>query len=158
MKKKILLTFSLALFLTTLTGIAAHAYQIPDIFRPSNLPFGGDNYREGFVQGSTATIRILQIIASSLLYFAAPLAVIIITMAAFDMIKGGAESEELEQAKKNLTWTVIGLLVIILSYSIVRFVITLVMESANVQPRPQEEETGFIPSNEYQFGELIVKL
>ncbi len=136
MKKKLLIIISSILLLVAIAGVA-QAYQIPDEYRPENLFFGEKelDYNKdlpGQTQGSTATIIILQTIAGALLYFAAPLAVILIGFSAFNMVMGGADSEKLEQAKKHLTWTVIGLFVIILSYSIVRIVITFVSQSVDV--------------------------
>ncbi len=131
MYKKILITILVLISSVLLIG-TAQAYQIPDEFRPNNEPFQLD-YSEGPIQGSTATIKILQILAGALLYFAAPIAVIVITIAGLQMVTGGAQSEKLEQSKKNLTWAVIGLLLIILSYSAVKFVIQFAFQSANVQ-------------------------
>ena len=48
------------------------------------------------------------------------------------MATGGADSEKLEQAKKGLTWTIAGLLLIILSYSIVKTVINTTVDVAEV--------------------------
>jgi len=136
MKRKLLIIISSILLLVALAGVA-QAYQIPDEYRPGNLFFGEDelDYTKdlaGQTQGSTATIIILQTIAGALLYFATPLGVILIGFAAFNMVMGGADSEVLEQSKKHLTWTVIGLFLIILSYSLVRIIITFVSRSANV--------------------------
>lgn len=136
MKRKLLIIVGSVLLLITLAGVA-QAYQIPDEYRPENLFFGEKelDYNkdlEGQTQGSTAAVIILQTIAGGLLYFAAPLGVILIGFAAFNMVMGGADSEQLEQSKKHLTWTVIGLFLIILSYSLVRIVITFVSKSVNV--------------------------
>ncbi len=136
MKRKLLIIIGSILLLVALASVA-QAYQIPDEYRPDNLFFGEDeldynNDLAGQTQGSTATIIILQTIAGALLYFAAPLGVILIGFAAFNMVMGGADSEQLEQSKKHLTWTVIGLFLIILSYSLVRIIITFVSKSINV--------------------------
>lgn len=136
MKKKLLIIISSILLLIAIAGVA-QAYQIPDEYRPENLFFGEKelDYNKdlpGQTQGSTATVIILQTIAGALLYFAAPLGVILIGFSAFNMVMGGADSEKLEQAKKHLTWTIIGLFVIILSYSLVRIVITFVSRSVDV--------------------------
>ncbi len=122
-------------------NFAAQAYQIPDEYRPENLGYGEEYFKQ--TQSATATVIILQTIAGALLYFAAPLAVILIGFAAFNMVMGGADSEKIEQSKKHLTWLVIGLLLIILSYSIVRIVITFVSQSANVEALPSKT-TGII--------------
>ena len=133
MIKRLLHITVLALILSFSLDLIAHAYSIPSTYKPGNEPLDL-NYNHGSIQGSFATILILQVIAGGLLYFAAPIAVIMIAMGAFQMVTGGAESEQLEQSKKHLTWTMIGLVVIILSYSIVKFAITFVMDSANPPP------------------------
>ncbi|MCK5345128.1 MAG: hypothetical protein KAR20_17080 [Candidatus Heimdallarchaeota archaeon] len=141
MKKKIFITICFTLLLTFLIGFAAQAYQIPDEYRPENLGYGEEYFER--TESATAAVIILQTIAGALLYFAAPLAVILIGFAAFNMVIGGADSEKLEQSKKHLTWLVIGLFVIILSYSIVRIVITFVSQSADVEALPSKT-TGII--------------
>ncbi len=70
--------------------LTSFAYQIPNEYRPENQPFGfigrmiepGENAVGGI-------ILILQIVEGSLLYFAAPIAVIVITIAGLQMIIGG---------------------------------------------------------------------
>ncbi len=99
---------------------------ISDEYKPENTPFPIDDTQDA----GTYTITILRILAGALLWFAAPIAVISIIINALNMAKGGADSEELEQAKKGLTWTIIGLLVIILSYAIVKTVISFTIEVA----------------------------
>lgn len=140
MKKIILKSILLATFITLLTHQTAFAYQINNDFRPVNLPFGFDYESD---TPETNTIIILQILAGGLLYFAAPLAIILIGIAATTMIVGGAETDKVDQAKKNLTWTVIGLLIIILSYSIVRAVISFVIQAGDpgIQTNPEGIET-----------------
>ena len=123
----VLLSFLLALFLSQV----AEAYRIPEDLKPINSPFELNTYGEG--DGSEATVILLQIIAGALLYFAAPVAIIMIVQAGFSMVSGGADSEKITQAKKHLTWTLIGLGLIILSYSIVRIVLNLITTAASPQ-------------------------
>lgn len=114
------------LFLTNHLEIAQAAYQIPEEFKPSNEPFDLDITETGARGG---TIIILQIIAGGLLFFAAPVAVIMVVISAFIMVVGGAESEKVDQARKGLTWSLVGLVIIILSYSIVRAIIAFVISA-----------------------------
>ena len=155
--KKVLKTFGLIILITfafsILTEIVS-AYQIEQNFKPDNQPFGldynensggnalGEGASDEGAPGSFATILILQIMAGTLLYFAAPVAVIMLAAAGWQMTTGGAETEKLEQAKKNITWTIVGLLAIIFSYSIVKFAITFVIKAADVEALPATEETG----------------
>ncbi len=132
MLKKILTTIGLSSLLIILALQTTHALQIDSSYRPENAPFALEDNTELMEEEGArdSTVIILQIIAGTLLYFAAPLAVIIIGLGAFNMVIGGADTEKLEQAKKHLTWAVLGLLTIILSYSITRIVITLVITTA----------------------------
>jgi len=128
-KNKIILFIGIALLLSLWMN-SAIAYTIPGEFRPINEPFDiGDELETTGAAGGT--IVVLQIIAGGLLYFASPVAVIFIVVSAFTMVTGGADSEKIEQSKKSLTWAVIGLLVIILSYSIVRAVISTTLKAAS---------------------------
>ncbi len=130
MKKLILKTIFIGLLILIFSGIAEAQIGIPDEYSPDNMPLD-INFETKAGQGAASlTISVLSIIAGGLLGFAGPVAVILIIVNAFKMAKGGADSEELEQAKKGLTWTIIGLLLIILSWGIVRTVIKTSIEIA----------------------------
>lgn len=123
--KKLLITIGLPIILLTIGITVAEAYQINPDYAPINTP-----YDQGAGGAEINTIVVLQLIAGALLYFAAPLGVIFITMTAWTLITEGSDTEKYEQAKKHLTWTIIGLILIILSYSTVRFTIDFVIEAA----------------------------
>ncbi|MFA4891465.1 MAG: hypothetical protein WC604_03935 [Candidatus Gracilibacteria bacterium] len=130
MKQKILkigLIITLAILSSLLlTHIAGATYELPDSLKPDNVPFDIDfnATEDGADAGTSALIKILQIIAGALLYFAAPLAVIAIGMIAFNMAMGSGSTEKIEAQKKNLTWAILGLVTIILSFSIIKILIT----------------------------------
>ncbi len=129
MLKKIFTTIFLTLCLFTTTSMITHAYQIDPSYRPENSPF--DLKDEIKAQGAAgATILILQIVAGALLYFATPGATIMIAWAGFTMVTSGTEQEKLDQSKKHLTWSLIGLGLVILSYTIIRIVISIILSSA----------------------------
>lgn len=114
--------------LILLLSATTYAYEIDPSLMPVNAPFqinASKTPAENF-------IFILRLIAGGLLYFAAPLAVIMIVFIGIDMNIGGADSEKIEQAKKNITWLIIGLILIIMSYSLVKLVIWLSVTSANI--------------------------
>ncbi len=99
-------------------------------YRPINMPFGlGAEFREGKYTPAQIFILVLQIIAGGLLYFAAPIAIIMIVIGASTLVMGSHENEKIDQAKKHLTWTIIGLLAIIFSYSIVRILIFAIIRA-----------------------------
>ncbi|MFA6306026.1 MAG: hypothetical protein WC651_04895 [Candidatus Gracilibacteria bacterium] len=134
--KKLAIMTTLAIAITmAISAFSAFGYTIPEDFRPINEPFSLGKELDpskGNTQASTTsgTIVFLQILAGGLLYFAAPIAVIIIAMTGFNMAFQGAESEKIEEGKRSLTWAVLGLLLIILSYSLVRIVINMALTAA----------------------------
>lgn len=136
MLKKIFfnLVLSIAL-LNTGSMVVNAAYQIDSSFKPGNEPFAlTDTINK---QGSAgATITILQIIAGGLLYFAVPIGVIMIAWAGSTMVTMGSQQEKLEEAKKHLTWTIVGLVLIILSYSLVRIIINFLLTAGSFTPTP----------------------
>ncbi|MFH1218660.1 MAG: hypothetical protein V1679_02365 [Candidatus Peregrinibacteria bacterium] len=133
--KKVLATILLTISIILLTTAVVNAYTVPEEYMPQNLPFGGNNEVYKTEDGaSTATIVILQVLSGSLLFFAAPLAVVVIVFAAWDLVMGSAETEKRDQAKKNITWAIIGLILILLSYTAVRAIIKVALETAELAP------------------------
>ncbi len=129
MKKHIVKILLASVLLSLLWAANAHAFTLPDTFKPINSPFSINKDLEA--QGAAGgTIIILQIIAGGLIYFAAPLAVMFFSFAGFAIVTGGADTDKIEQGKKNLIWTSVGLLLIILSYSAVRFIISFIIAAA----------------------------
>lgn len=138
MKKNLLIKIGLTTLMILATTSLAQAYTISEDLRPDNEPFsigaiigGGD--------AATGAVFILQILAGGLLYFAVPIGIIMIIISAFTIITGGAESEKFEQGKKHLIWSIVGLLTVILSFSIVRIIITLVASHIDASPLPDRQ-------------------
>lgn len=131
--KKIILKISTLALLSYISVLILSGFGIDPSFRPINEPFDlQESIGEGGVEGATSgTVVILQLIAGGLLYFAAPIAVIMIVISAFQMVIGSAESDSVGEAKSALTWSIIGLLVIILSYSAVRAIINFAISVAS---------------------------
>lgn len=111
----------------------AEAVTISDSFRPRNEPFNiNDTLNAQDGGAKTGTIVFLQIISGALLYFAAPIGVIMIVLAGFKMVVGGDDSEQVTQAKTNLMWAIVGVLVVIFSYSMVRWILDAILTAGNV--------------------------
>lgn len=129
---KVLSMITLAVIINIAVSIfTTFAYTIPEDLRPINEPLNIGQELGTTAAGTTSgTILVLQILAGGLLYFAAPIAIIIIVMTGSQMAMMGAESEKIEEAKRSLTWAVVGLLVIIFSYSLVRIIINAVLQAA----------------------------
>lgn len=131
MNKKIILKLILLSLLILLFATTAQAYQIPDEYRPINQPFAitGIELRTG-EDAAGGTIIVLQILAGSLLYFAAPVAVLMLATAGILVIIRGDESEKLAQGKRAIYWSLIGLVTIIMSYSIVKIILKIILSAA----------------------------
>lgn len=129
---KVLSMITLAVIINIAVSIfTTFAYTIPEDLRPINEPLNIGQELGTTAAGTTSgTILVLQILAGGLLYFAAPVAIIIIIMTGTQMAMMGAESEKTEEAKRSLTWAVVGLLVIIFSYSLVRIIIDAALKAA----------------------------
>jgi len=109
------------------------AYTMDSSFKPINEPFGleTENIKTG-EDSASFTILVLQIFSGALLYFAAPIAVIMIIVAGMTMIFSAETPDAVGKSKKALVWTIFGLLLIILSYSIVKIIIQAVIDVGNV--------------------------
>lgn len=127
MLKKFILTISLLTVVLIINANFVEAYSLDTSYRPVNSPFNLDYKAKTPTEN---TVMILQIIAGALLYFATPVAIIMIAFAGFQIVTGGADSDKLDEGKKSITWSLIGLAAIILSYSLIRFVITIIVKSA----------------------------
>jgi hypothetical protein len=107
------------------------AYQIPKTFMPANNPLDF-NFTESDLNskdpGTETLIAVLQIIAGALIYFAAPVAILSIALIAFNLSMNSANSEKVETAKKQLIWAVLGLLTIMFSYGLIKFLIGFVFK------------------------------
>ena len=71
----------------------------------------------------------LQLIAGGLLYMAGPVAILVIAVAGLRYVTAHGKQENIEGAKKTLEWAIIGLILIILSFAIVRIVITTLIQT-----------------------------
>jgi len=126
--KKLIIKIILAVLLSLILVPLAHAYSIDSSFAPENSPF--TRIPEA-TDAKTRTTWILQMISGALLFFAAPIAVIMIAINGFTLIVQGAESDKLDESKKNLTWSIGGLIIIILSWSAVKAIITITFKAAD---------------------------
>lgn len=115
------------------SGPIAHAaLSIGEDYRPEYAPqgwmevFGGDVDAEQTF-GPEAISYILADIIVVLLQIAGALAIYFIVTSGFNYVKAFGREEELQKAKKGLTWAIIGFIVVILSYMIVQNIIKIVL-------------------------------
>lgn len=76
---------------------------------------------------TTGIIFVLQIITNALLYIAAPIAIAFIAYGGMSYAWSMGAQESLDAAKKNLIWACLGLLLIMMSYGIVRLIIATLL-------------------------------
>lgn len=135
----------IALIIIGINTMPVYGYAIENKYKPINAPGYQIDYEGSTSDTATGmTIVILRTLAGALLYFAAPIAVFSIAQSAFTMAMSGADTEKLEQSKKHLTWAILGLLTIILSFSIVKAIISSAVGIGNyaaTEVQKQQPET-----------------
>lgn len=106
------------------------AVGIPEYYIPKNTPlreFNTDLVEnskiEGMSVGTTAVNKLLQIVANSLIYVAAPLAILFIAHGGQMYAFAFGEEAQLTQAKKEIMYALIGLVLILFSYLIIRLLL-----------------------------------
>lgn len=137
MKKISIILASLILSTTLFTATQA-AVGIPDYLVPKNAGLqdlntaiqekvnAANNNEAGNTQQDAAVSAfniVLQYIANLLLFIAAPLAVMFIVRAGGDYAFAMGEDTQIENAKRELTWALLGLALVMFSYLIVRLII-----------------------------------
>jgi hypothetical protein len=122
--------------------------QVPlnDNLRPENavyIPVESPGESRQNASANVANV-VLQLIAGSLIYAAGPIAVLMLAIGGFRYVISHGDQTQMEAAKKNITWAIIGLLVILVSWIIVSNVIKVVTQTAvqtptttSVQPAAQ---------------------
>ncbi len=103
--------------------------SLPEELRPKNSPtvniIAGKDTNAEVSYGNF----ILQLIAGSLLYLAAPTAIFFIVWGGSSYISSRGKQEAMDKAKKTITFAIIGLLFIIFSYIIVQAIVGFVLQS-----------------------------
>lgn len=140
--KKILTAIILSTLLFTTVQAAI---GIPKELRPDNVGLKslnetitqevGKNGQEGAV---TSANIVLQYFANILLFFAAPLAVLFLARAGSDYAFAMGEDAQLEKAKRELTYSILGLVLVMFAYVIVRIIIqpTVLLQTATEKLGP----------------------
>ncbi len=108
------------------------AVSLPDELHPNFAPdvkiTGTDDQKKtpGFLEAAYANF-FLQLIAGGLLYLAGPVAIAVIAIGGVRYTISHGNDTMLEGAKKTLMYGIIGLLIIIFSYAIVKGIIGVVV-------------------------------
>lgn len=135
MKKILATTFLSILIGLMLIPIASAVYGMPDFKgQTKELPFQEEllktetllnTYDMGDVAATAGINLILKKIADGLLYIAAPVTIVFIAYSATGYIIAMGKQEGLDEAKKGITWSIMGLILVIMSYGLTRLLIAM---------------------------------
>lgn len=120
------------LFTLAFAQTALATYGIPEEYQPSNIAesWAEQNPEQlGEAYGAVAVTLIIGDIISGVLGVIGVLAVYFLVSNAFKYVTSFGQQDKLDQAKKGIFWALGGLLIVILSYSIVQTVIWIVLST-----------------------------
>lgn len=129
--KKIILTILFATFFWALSSEVLAAIQLDSSLRPENLPDINVQSATDTDNPETAATQTLILyvgnIVSQVLLFAAALTIVFIMIAGSKYVFSYGNEDRMNAGKKGMIWSVAGLIVIMLSYSIVRGLIKVLL-------------------------------
>lgn len=136
MKKTLKQLALILVVIAVLLPIMAHAQVVmnPELkpeFAANITPPEGAN-RAGMIN------ILLQLAAGALIYAAGPIAVLMIAVGGFRYVVARGDQTQMEEAKKTITWAIIGLFVIIVSWAIVTNVIATLQGTDIIEQRPDD--------------------
>lgn len=108
------------LFITVFYLQISKTFALFDGYKPKNI--GGLTNKNDFLEKrpSSVVVHFLEIFSGALISIAAPIAVVMIIISGFMLVINSGESEKKDEALNMLKWSVIGLVIVILSWSLVR--------------------------------------
>jgi len=132
MIKKLIITILAATLFWTLAGDALAAIQLDDNLRPDNLPDievaeTTDNANSETLATQTIVLFIGNIV-SQVLLFAGAVSIIFLIIAGGNYILAFGKDEHIEKGKRGIFWSITGLFTILLSYSIVKAIIAVLLQ------------------------------
>lgn len=125
LKQILQITLFISLLLVTAQAVLAQ-YGIP--IKPELAPFTETLPNSDFRTDARIN-TVLNVLAGGLVYLATPIAIIMIVFYGWKLVTSMGEQEGYDGAKKGLTWAIIGLIVILLSVSIVRNIIEILIST-----------------------------
>lgn len=132
MIKKILLTVLVAVLFSFCADATFAAIQLDDNLRPSNLPTMGMEEAVDSDRPETAATQSLIMfvgnLVSQVLLFAGAITIAFLLWASFNYIFAFGKDEKIEKGKRGLFWSLVGLLVIMLSYAITQGILQIVLQ------------------------------
>ncbi|MBP9717902.1 hypothetical protein KBD59_01260 [Candidatus Gracilibacteria bacterium] len=143
--KRLSLLLSTFLLLMSFSAPMAFATGMglnPDL-RPNSAPTISGNKEDPYTNFDEARVKLTQRVVNIVLGVAGVIAVYFIVNSGFALVISSGSEEAVTQHKKSITWALLGLLLIILSYSIITFVIkvTLTADQSKTPPAATYIET-----------------
>lgn len=132
MIKKFLLSLGLLGMLSTTSGTALAAIQIPDYLRPDNLPgsTAAEAIDEEHPETAATQTLILYVgrLVSQVLLFMGSVAIVFIIIAGGNYIFAFGKDERIERGKRGIFWSLMGLITILFSYALVQGIISILLQ------------------------------
>lgn len=136
MKKQIFLFVLISFFVTTavilLPAVPVEALALPSYLRPRNLPAVSG---PGTAPEAQAQLLIGKVI-NWIFGIVGLIAVYAVTNNAFWLVAAVGKGETIDQRKKALFWAVSGLILLILSYTIIQLLIRFIVDVAEETSAP----------------------
>lgn len=131
LKKLVLTVLAASLFWTMTQGVFA-AIQIPDTLRPDNLPdwdvAAATDPDHPETAATQTVILFVGNMVSQVLLFMATIAIVFVIFSGANYIFAFGKDERIERGKRGLFWSLAGLVIVLLSYSIVQGVISIILQ------------------------------
>lgn len=136
MKKLLtIIGLTLAIMAATLPAAMAQVEINPDLHPQYAPEISSPNVKNAADYGNF----LLQLVAGGLLYLAGPTAILFIALAGLRYVTAHGDQNQLEGAKKTLTWAIIGLVVVIFAFAVVRIIISTTL---NINTQQQTTTTN----------------
>lgn len=138
MKKQIFLFVLISFFVTTaiilFPIIPVEALALPSYLRPSNLPTVTAPVQPGADQAQAEARLLIGKVINWIFGIVGLIAVWAVVNNAFWLVVAVGKGETIDQRKKALFWAVGGLILLILSYTIIQMVVRFVINVAEEAP------------------------
>lgn len=135
------------LFFITISPASAAGVQIDPSYHPKNAPTitGEAAESEKNLTVEDARIKFFARIINVILGIVGIIAVFSLINNAWFMIASAGQEEALTQRKKGLKWAIIGLILVILSYSIIRWIVSIPWQAHEAPAPPAPFEKMSVP-------------
>jgi len=157
--KKILIAITTFIILIPLCNTALAAYEIPSEYQPSNIAESWAEQSGGVEGGNYGALSVTYILAdlvSGLLGIVGVVAVYFLVANGLAYASAFGQQDKIDKAKKGIIWSIAGLLIIMLSYSLVRFVIKTVLTTDVSQQTTTESTTTSETSQTETWKQILI--